>query len=151
MEKYGGNGGESPASKPFGEPASARSCFAFAGSDGGGSDGSASWNTPGTMLSVRREEAHPSARVTPFRWRARPPRPPRVVPRGLRIPLLGQVQPERAAQQRRDDPRAGRPLDLPRNRAGKEIRDVDLTAPYGGGPRALLRDRSHDETLHRRR
>src|SRR2546427_12682600 len=70
VEKYGGQGCRSPASKPVGYPASARSCLAFAGSYGCGSGGMANSDVRGTTLPGGREAPRASALLVPRRARA---------------------------------------------------------------------------------
>src|SRR5262249_39042508 len=93
----------SPASKPFGYPASARSFFARAGSYGYGSMRSAKSSALGMMLPVSREDPLAPASVDGLAidgQRRREAHAP-VAPRGFRVPLLRELEPPR---RRRDHP-----------------------------------------------
>ena len=72
-------------------------------------------------------------------------------PRRFRIPLLGQLDPERAAHERRGQAKARDLAHGVRGGPGQEVDDVDLAGPERGRPRRLLGHGAHHQALHRRR
>src|SRR3989442_8210694 len=75
-----------------------------------------------------------------------------VGPRGLRIPLIGHVEPEDAARlARRGELEARRPSNVLGDGPGQQVRDVDLALLEGGGPRGLLGPAPEHESVHARR
>ena len=70
-----------------------------------------------------------------------------VVPRRFRVPLLGQLEPERAGQQRRLELDARRALELFSHGAGEEVGEIHLASLQRGRARRLLRHRAHDDPL----
>jgi len=81
---------------------------------------------------------------------SRPCRTRRSVPRGLRVPLVQEVEPVDAVEQRGDDADAGRALEIGGDGPAEEIGQIHLAGLHRGGARGLVGDRAHHEPLHLR-
>ena len=75
---------------------------------------------------------------------------PHVVPRRLVVPLVGEIEAERALHHRRLQREAGYRAQLLGQLAAHRIGDVDLAPPKCCKARALVRDHLEDEALDRR-
>src|SRR5580765_8205476 len=71
-----------------------------------------------------------------------------VVPRRLRVPLLGEVEEDDGVGPDGAELEPRRPLDVLRHRTGQEVDDFSFTALERGGSRGLVRDALEDEALH---
>ena len=73
-----------------------------------------------------------------------------VVPGRLGVPLIQEVEPVHAVQQRRLDGDPRRALEILGHRPAEEVGDVHLAGLHGDRPRGLVGDAPHDQVLHRR-
>ena len=73
-----------------------------------------------------------------------------VVPRRLRVPLLGEVQEEDRVRPHGHESQTGRAPHVLGDGAVEEVGDVDLAALEGGGARRLVRDAFQDQALDAR-
>ena len=78
------------------------------------------------------------------------PHPP-VVPRRLRVPLLGELEEEDGVAPNSGEPEPGCPLDVLGHGAAQEVHDVELATLEPGRARRLVGDALEDQALHARR